>query len=329
MSQLENELKQTVARLLADGEIGLFIGYGDGLLPLRSEPLLISEKEDVKKLVWNSWCSNNLAVYLSRLPIGAQAGKEGPLKIGILAKGCDGRSIVGLVKERQVDREKLFIIGCSCPGIVDVKKIEAKLGRREITRVDETKKRITILDSQGDQVELEKERFLCEPCFSCNHPAPVLCDILIGEEQPGRSIAEEERRREFESGSIDERWNYFEKELSKCIRCYACRNVCPNCYCKECFAEQTKPRWLGVTTVLPDVIFYHIGRIFHQAGRCVDCGACVRACPMDIDLRLFTRRMVDEVKDRFGYEAGLSLEEPAPLAVFSQDDSQEFMTEPG
>ena len=66
----------------------------------------------------------------------------------------------------------------------------------------------------------------------------------------------------------------------------------------------------------------------HQAGRCVDCGACVRACPMDIDLRLFTRMLVDEVKERFGYEPGLSLEELPPLAAYRLEDKQDFMTEP-
>lgn len=69
-------------------------------------------------------------------------------------------------------------------------------------------------------------------------------------------------------------------------------------------------------------------RIFHQAGRCVDCGACVRACPMNINLRLFTRVLVDEVKERFGYEPGVSIKEPPPLATFSLNDKQEFMTEP-
>ncbi|MBA7626003.1 hypothetical protein ES703_33437 [subsurface metagenome] len=134
--------------------------------------------------------------------------------------------------------------------------------------------------------------------------------------------------KDFSSKPREERWKIFETEVSKCIRCYACRDACPNCYCKECFAEQTKPKWLGVSSCLSEVIFYHIVRILHQTGRCVDCGACVRACPMDINLRLFTRVLVDEVKERFGYEPGISLKDTPPLATFSADDKQEFMTEP-
>lgn len=83
-----------------------------------------------------------------------------------------------------------------------------------------------------------------------------------------------------------------------------------------------------MTTDLTDIIFYHTIRIFHQAGRCVDCGACVRACPMNINLRLFTRMLVDEVKERFGYEPGVAPEELQPLATYSAKDKQDFMIEP-
>ena len=125
-----------------------------------------------------------------------------------------------------------------------------------------------------------------------------------------------------------ERSELFKQAIRKCIRCYACRNACPNCYCKECFAEQTDPRWINITNDLSEIAFFHMTRIFHQAGRCVDCGACVRACPMDIDLRPFTRMLVDEVKDRFNYDPGISQNEKPPLATFTIQDKQEFMTEP-
>ncbi len=133
---------------------------------------------------------------------------------------------------------------------------------------------------------------------------------------------------DFEEKTMEERWEYFQEQMSKCIRCYACRQACPNCYCKECFAEQTKPKWIGTTNNISDIMFYQIGRIFHQAGRCVDCGACVRACPMGIDLRTFTYKLVKDVKELFGYEAGISLDELPPLTTFMLEDEQEFMIEP-
>ena len=47
----------------------------------------------------------------------------------------------------------------------------------------------------------------------------------------------------------EERWNYFVEETSRCIRCYACRNACPVCYCSECFVDSTMPYWIGTTLV--------------------------------------------------------------------------------
>ena len=76
------------------------------------------------------------------------------------------------------------------------------------------------------------------------------------------------------------------------------------------------------------MISYHLGRMFHQAGRCVDCGACVRACPMGIDLRTFSYKLVKDAKELFDYTAGLDLEKAPPLREFSANDSDHFITEP-
>jgi Fe-S-cluster-containing hydrogenase component 2 len=75
-------------------------------------------------------------------------------------------------------------------------------------------------------------------------------------------------------------------------------------------------------------MLFHIGRIFHQAGRCVGCNACVRACPMGIDLQVFTQKLVKDVQELYQYTPGLPLEEPLPLCTFKVDDSQDFITEP-
>ena len=92
--------------------------------------------------------------------------------------------------------------------------------------------------------------------------------------------------------------------------------------------DQTKPAWVDRGNHLSDVMLYQIGRIFHQAGRCVGCDACVRACPMGIDLRMFTQKLVKDVKELFGYTPGLSLEELPLLCTFREDDTQDFITEP-
>jgi formate dehydrogenase subunit beta len=323
MKRVESELVESVEKLLQEKKIDTFLGYQDGSLPLRTSPCFVTELGDVRKLVWNSFCSNNLAVYLRSLLSVRRANT----RIGILCKGCDSRSLVNLIVEKQVKREEVVIIGISCPGIINVDKLLSHLEGRQILDFEENDDEIILKFDDGEERYARRE-FMYESCLNCAYPTPSVYDILIrvGRHLP-EPISPDPVIAEFSQKSRAERWQIFEQELSRCIRCYACRDACPNCYCKECFVEQTKPRWFGLTNSLPDVLFYHIIRILHQAGRCVDCGACVRACPENINLRLFTRVLVDEVKERFGFEPGLSLEDSALLATFSIDDKQEFMVE--
>jgi len=85
------------------------------------------------------------------------------------------------------------------------------------------------------------------------------------------------------------------------------------------------PEWFGKTTDISDTMIYHIVRAFHIAGRCVDCGACSRACPMNINLRELVKKAEKILKERYNHKAGLSLEEAPPLGEFKMDDSQEFI----
>jgi ferredoxin len=150
--------------------------------------------------------------------------------------------------------------------------------------------------------------------------------VLVGEKVPETAGKDEfSEVTDLESKSAEERWKHFKEELSKCIRCYACRNVCPLCYCKMCFVDQTMPAWFGKTNDLADTMIYHIVRAFHMAGRCVDCGACSRACPMNINLRELAKKIEKIMKERYGYEAGVSLEKMPPLGEFEMEDPQEFI----
>ncbi len=326
MEQIQHEVVSNVKRLLTDKDVDVFIGYERGTLPLRTSPCFVKKPEDARRLTWSSCCSNNLTVYLPRM---LQRDRKDTLKrIGIMCKGCDSRSLVELIKEKQITRDRVVIMGISCTGIVDNKKIIAELDGTPVSDWYETREEIVITTSAGER-KFTKKDFLFESCYNCAHPTPAIYDILIrsGQFTPNVVIPDP-RADQFSRKPREERWRYFETEVSRCIRCYACRNACPNCYCKECFAEQTKPQWFSVTTDVSDLLFFHMVRILHQTGRCVDCGACVRACPMDIDLRTFTRMLCDEVKERFSYEPGLSVDDHQPLATYSMEDAQEFMTEP-
>ena len=328
MNDTESRLKNSVRGLFSEGNVDLVIGYRKGSLPLRTTPCFITGEDEVEALVWNAFCTNNLAVYLPSLfgpdPRTKERGKK---TVGIVAKGCDCRSIVGHIKEKQVPKENLVIIGIPCEGMVDHKKVEAELEGREIVRAEEAEHQIVILDDDGQESRIARERVLRETCLVCQYLDPPIYDILIGgKSSRQRGVDEYADVLEFEGKSADQRWAYSQQEMDKCIRCYACRNACPLCYCDECFAEQSRPRWVGVTNDSSDIGAFHLGRIFHTAGRCVDCGACEAACPMGIHLRKLTRKIVKDVEELFGYKAGRSLDESSPLATYKLDDYGEFVS---
>jgi Na+-translocating ferredoxin:NAD+ oxidoreductase RnfC subunit len=55
-----------------------------------------------------------------------------------------------------------------------------------------------------------------------------------------------------------------------------------------------------------------------MAGRCVDCGLCEEACPMNIPLRLLYRKVNEIVSDVFDYQTGSSLEQ-SPFNMLGEE----------
>jgi ferredoxin len=139
-------------------------------------------------------------------------------------------------------------------------------------------------------------------------------------EQPGNfklragiaNNAETQEIEELDQQELLSRWMY---EFQKCIKCYGCRNICPVCFCRECSLEH--PDLVHTGRLPPEVPIFHLVRATHMAGRCVDCGLCEEACPMDIPLRLLYRKVNRIVSDVFGYDTGTSQEQP-PFSVLGE-----------
>ena len=122
-----------------------------------------------------------------------------------------------------------------------------------------------------------------------------------------------------------DRWEYFKNELSKCIRCYACRQICPMCYCPRCVADQVAPSWFSKATSLEGNFVWNVIRAIHLAGRCVDCGECQRACPVGIPLRDINKKIEKDIKELFKYEVGSSVEQKPLLSCFDKNDPEDFI----
>ncbi|MCK5558167.1 MAG: 4Fe-4S dicluster domain-containing protein, partial [Candidatus Hydrogenedentes bacterium] len=166
-----------------------------------------------------------------------------------------------------------------------------------------------------------------DKCTWCTVHEPAGCDVIMGEPLPDKGTATEEDPyadvQELEALSTDERWEFWRSHLDRCIRCYACRQACPLCYCKRCIVEKSMPQWVETSPHLRGNLAWHVVRAFHLAGRCVGCGECERACPMDIPLSVLNRKMERLVREKYGFVSGIFTEEATPFTTFSNEDSDD------
>ena len=315
MSSMTDAIREEARKILSDGKVDFVIGYAEGDTPIQAKPVFISRVEDVDKLVWPSFGLVNLATYLSRY----RTSKD---RIGIVAKGCASRSIVALLKENQIDRDRLFIIVVNCPGMLSRQVAREKAG--EIIAAENKGETWSFTTVEGKK-EVSCFELMPSNCAACRHHAPVISDVVIGDPITEPDGDGYDSVREFEKKSAPERYQYLMSEMSACIRCYACRQACPTCNCDECFVDITQPRWVSKGLDKTDLAIWQLIRVYNQAGRCVDCGACEEACPMGVKLLWLTRKMNFIVKERFGFEAGVDPEALPPLATYEKDDSQEFI----
>ena len=209
----------------------------------------------------------------------------------MVATGCNSRNMVTHVIENQVKREQLYIVGIPCTGMIDHRAVKRAVGNREILEVSEGEGRFTVKGRDFEE-GFEKNKFLSTNCATCLHRNPVECDEMVAEPveeqkgvEPYKDVAALEKK------SPEERRKFFTQLVSSCIRCYACRNACPLCYCPTCFVDESRPQWVGKSLDPVDTMTFHFLRAYHCAGRCTDCGACERVCPVGIPVRQFTKKL--------------------------------------
>jgi ferredoxin len=283
-------------RILSEGRVSAVVGYAAARSKGAAQPIVISDPDDAARLIFTPACVNNLAVYLTK------AKKEIPksARIGIVVKGCDLKALTGLMGESQLKREDLYLIGVPCAGVLG--------------------------STVQPSTELNPES-IAQKCTECDARLPTGCDFVppqtpVTAKLEGRYAAEIAR---LEALTPSERWAYWKEQFSKCIKCYACRQVCPFCFCEECLCDRNKPQMVDTTPRPAGNTAWHIVRAMHLAGRCAGCAECERVCPMDIPLNLLNRKMAKELKELYDHEAGFEVLEKGPLTSFTEKDDQSFI----
>jgi Uncharacterized conserved protein containing a ferredoxin-like domain len=305
------ELRKRAKELLSSGEAIQVLGWRNGDLSYNLEPAFFTTEEELEEFVYNDFSGANLSKYMI-----AASKREG--KTAVFLKPCDSYSFNQLLKENRIDREKSYIIGIGCDGKLDITKIQAQ-GIKGIESIEGTK----VQTLYGEQ-EFDRNKALLERCHVCKGKEHRIYDELIGE-----SVETNDKERfadieALEKMSPEEKFAFFQAELSKCIRCNACRNVCPACTCRKCVFDSNK--FDSAQKVNVDSFeekMFHIIRAFHVAGRCTDCGECSRVCPQGIPLHLFNRKFIKDIDELYGeFKAGDDIEAQGPLTDFTFDDAE-------
>ncbi len=316
MLKYTEKIRETARNLLEQGKVEVFIGFKKGTVPMMNEPVLIKDPARVDILHWDSNCGLNLCNYLT---------KRTEKKIGILATGCNSRNIVTHITENQIKREQLHIVGIPCTGMIDHRAVQRAVKDREILEVQEVGDQL-IVKGKDFEESFNKKDFLQSNCAVCTHRNPVIYDEMIAEAvEEQTEVSAYGDVEEIEKLEPEEKWEFFNRMISECTRCYACRNACPLCYCPTCFVDESSPQWVGKSIDPVDTMTFHILRAYHCAGRCTDCGACERACPVGIPVRQFTKKLNKDALDLFSWEAGLTLDQRPPLDVYRPDDYNDFI----
>lgn len=309
--------------LLADGTVSRVLGWKKGDMCYNPEPAFFNNENELENFVYNGFCGANLSKYM------IEASKlEG--KTLILLKPCDTYSFNQLINEHRVDRDKAYIIGVGCKGKLNIETIKAN-GVKGILNIKENGDELEIETLYGNS-KMKYSSALLERCHVCKGKEHKIYDELIGESEDTCDRERFSEVEKIEAMSPEEKFAFFQKELSKCIRCNACRNVCPACSCRKCVFDSTKFDSAQKANVDSfEEKMFHIIRAFHVAGRCTDCGECSRVCPQGIPLHLFNRKFIKDINEFYGeYQAGEDKDAKGPLTDFTFDDCEpSIVTERG
>ena len=306
---MQEKLIEKAKSLLADGKVQKVLGWKKGLFDEDITPAVFTSAEELDKdFVFNKYCKANLSKYLVKITREIEVKKsttrmnntmakqrdpnaqDAPIPsevVLVFLKPSDTYSFTQLLKENRITREDVYAVGVPCQDTLE-----------------------------GGE--------LCESCTGKKH---VSCDELLGVDENEEASPNTKRMEEvskLEAMTSEQRFEFWRNELSRCIRCNACRNVCPACTCEKCVFDNNA---LYTTQKVAETNFeenlFHIIRAWHVAGRCTDCGECSRVCPQNIPLYLLNRKFIKDINEIYGeYQAGADMESKPAMITFKEDDAE-------
>lgn len=315
MKDVALKMLERAKELLESGEVARVIGWKKGDFFYDNSPASFESVEELKDFTYDYFCGANLSKYLIQA-----SKKEG--KTAVFLKPCDTYSFNQLVKEHRIKRENIHVIAIECLAKLDIEKIKAQVDGI-VTGVEVVGKDVKVTTTSGEKT-LYKPDVVLVKCATCEKTHQVKDEEIILHERPARDVNRFEEVEKLEAMTADERFAFWKSQLQKCIRCNACRNVCPACSCIKCVFDNPAS---GIAAKANDSEFeeklFHVIRAFHVAGRCTDCGECSRVCPQNIPLHLLNRKFIKDIDGLYGeYQAGETDEGKTPLTSYTEGDAE-------
>lgn len=314
---MQEMIKAKAIELLENGTVDRVLGWKAGEFFYDLTPAVFTSREEIEKdFVYSVFSGANLSKYLVK-----ESRKDG--KVAAFLKPCDTYSFNQLLKEHRIWRDRVYVVGIACGGMCDIEKIRAA-GAKGILSVERDGDDLKIETMYGPMT-MKKADADAERCVCCKSRKLVAYDEKIGEDG---EVREDSGRfdmvAKLEAMTPDERFEFWRGELSKCIRCNACRDVCPACTCEKCVFDNPNSGIAQKAAVNSfEENMYHIIRAFHVASRCTDCGECSRVCPQNIPLHLLNRKFIKDINELYGeYQSGADLETRPPLMNFTKEDCE-------
>ena len=215
------------AELLNAGTVNRVLGWKAGEFTYDVTPALFQTAAELEKdFVYGPFCGANFSKYL----VKETRKDEG--KVLVFLKPCDTYSFNQLLTEHRFDREKVYAVGIPCDGMADIQLIKEQTGDG-ITGVECDGDNLIVHTLYDGDKTLALADCLAERCANCKSKKHVADDELLGEDGEVIDSHRFDEVEKLEKMTEDERFAFWQNELSRCIRCNACRNVCPSCQCYD------------------------------------------------------------------------------------------------
>lgn len=217
------KLNDRAAALLADGTVGLVIGFEEGTK--RPRPLFCRTAESTDKLIFDSRCFHNLAVYITKKEL---VGKD---RIAVTAPISTLRSILQLYVENQLSEEKLIVLTVDLSGelreLVTFDEISAYVAQFELKRGEREQELLGKIEGMNREERWKfwmSEMAHCFKCYACRSACPLCyCTKCVVEVNRPQWI------NPWPAPLANMEWhiNRAMHMVGRCTACGACGDACP------------------------------------------------------------------------------------------------------